>query len=72
MGRFFALIGAAIGVAAGIVLLIAGSVVGWWIVGVCVPLTALGIYDLMQARHTLWRNYPIVSHMRWLFEGIRH
>jgi glutamate synthase domain-containing protein 2 len=71
MGRFFALIGAGLGIGTGFVFLIFGSVIGWWVLGVCGPLTALGIYDLLQTRHTLWRNYPIISHMRWLFEGIR-
>ena len=71
MGRFFALIGAGLGIVAGIVVLIFGSTIGWWIVGVCAPLVMLGVYDLFQTRHTLWRNYPIISHMRWLFEGIR-
>jgi glutamate synthase domain-containing protein 2 len=71
MGRFFALIGTVLGAVTGIIILISGSTIGWWVVGVCAPLVVLGVYDVMQARHTLWRNYPIVSHMRWLFEGIR-
>ena len=31
----------------------------------------VGIKDLTQRRHSLLRNYPILGHMRWLFEGIR-
>jgi len=31
----------------------------------------LGIWDLAQRRHSLLRNYPILGHLRWLFEGIR-
>ena len=34
-------------------------------------LLALGIWDLFQTRHAIMRNYPIIGHMRWLFEGIR-
>lgn len=34
-------------------------------------LTALGIWDLVQPRHAIMRNYPIIGHMRWIFEGIR-
>ncbi|NNF23948.1 MAG: FMN-binding glutamate synthase family protein [Rhodobacteraceae bacterium] len=34
-------------------------------------LFALGIYDLIQARHSVLRNYPVIGHMRFLFEGIR-
>ncbi|WP_425405081.1 FMN-binding glutamate synthase family protein [Hwanghaeella sp.] len=34
-------------------------------------LVALGIWDLVQPGHSILRNYPIIGHMRWLFEGIR-
>ena len=34
-------------------------------------LTALGVADLRQEKHSLLRNYPVLGHMRWLFEGIR-
>lgn len=36
-----------------------------------VPLLLLGIYDIFQTKHSLWRNYPIISHIRWLFEDLR-
>ena len=32
---------------------------------------ALGIYDLTQPSHAILRNYPVIGHMRFLFEGIR-
>ena len=34
-------------------------------------LTGLGIYDVVQVRHSILRNYPIMGHLRFLFEGIR-
>ena len=34
-------------------------------------LTFLGIRDLRQTRHAILRNYPILGHMRFMFEGIR-
>ena len=34
-------------------------------------LTVLGIRDLRQPRHAILRNYPVLGHMRFLFEGIR-
>ena len=34
-------------------------------------LTAIGVYDLMQPMHSVWRNYPILGHLRWFFEEIR-
>jgi len=34
-------------------------------------LALLGLYDLAQRGHSLLRNYPVLGHLRWLFEGIR-
>ncbi|THH37031.1 FMN-binding glutamate synthase family protein [Aliishimia ponticola] len=34
-------------------------------------LTGLGIYDVFQKSHAILRNYPVLGHMRFLFEGIR-
>jgi len=34
-------------------------------------LCAVGIYDLMQTRHAICRNYPILAHFRFFFESIR-
>ena len=33
-------------------------------------LTALGIYDRLQTKHSILRNYPILGHMRFLLEFI--
>jgi glutamate synthase domain-containing protein 2 len=44
-----------------------------WIVLVIVAgvLCAVGIHDLMQTRHAICRNYPILAHFRFFFESIR-
>jgi glutamate synthase domain-containing protein 2 len=34
-------------------------------------LVAIGIHDLQQRSHSILRNYPVLGHMRFLFEGIR-
>lgn len=34
-------------------------------------LSALGIHDLLQPRHAVLRNYPIIGHVRYLMESIR-
>ena len=34
-------------------------------------LTLLGIFDLIQPRHSIRRNYPVLGHIRWLAEMIR-
>lgn len=43
----------------------------YWVLFLTLPLCVLGIYDVFQTKHSLWRNYPIISHMRWLFEDLR-
>ncbi|WP_188778534.1 FMN-binding glutamate synthase family protein [Marmoricola endophyticus] len=34
-------------------------------------LVALGVYDLVQTKHSILRNYPILGHMRFLMESLR-
>lgn len=34
-------------------------------------LTLLGLHDLLQTRHAVLRNYPVLGHIRYLVEGIR-
>lgn len=46
---------------------------GWFLVPLLVfgALFLVGIYDVLQSRHSILRNYPVIGHMRFLFEGIR-
>ncbi|MFO7550000.1 MAG: FMN-binding glutamate synthase family protein [Haliea sp.] len=34
-------------------------------------LCGLGVYDLLQTRRAVLRNYPVIGHFRYLLEGIR-
>ena len=34
-------------------------------------LTMLGINDILQPRHAIQRNYPVIGHIRWLAELVR-
>ena len=43
----------------------------WWPLSVLLPLSALGTWDLLQTRHSVLRNYPILAHLRFVFEGLR-
>jgi len=44
----------------------------WWVPAVVlVPLAALAVYDVVQRRHAVLRNYPVVGHVRYLLERIR-
>ena len=39
--------------------------------GVAVPLALLGTWDIVQTRHSILRNFPILGHIRFLMESIR-
>ena len=43
----------------------------WWALIFIVPLILRGVYDMLQTRHSLLRNYPLIGHARWLMEFIR-
>ena len=48
------------------------SGVGWWLCLSAVGgLSTLGVYDLLQQRHAILRNYPIAVHLRFILEEIR-
>ena len=34
-------------------------------------LTLLGVRDLLQRRHSIQRNYPVIGHIRWIAESVR-
>lgn len=48
-----------------------GGWVAWTLAALPGLLVLLGLYDLLQARHTIWRNYPLTGHIRWLGEWAR-
>ena len=43
----------------------------WPAVAVLAALALLGIYDLVQTKHTLWRNFPLLGRLRGVAEDIR-
>ncbi len=44
----------------------------WWaFAALCGGLALLGIWNLVQTRHSILRNYPVIGHVRWLVEMIR-
>ena len=53
----------------GLIFVLSGS--GFWVLLVFAALTAIGVRDLRQTQHAILRNYPILGHMRFLFEFIR-
>ena len=42
-----------------------------WLLAVIIPLIMCGIYDMLQTRHTLWRNFPVIGRGRWIMEMLR-
>jgi glutamate synthase domain-containing protein 2 len=42
-----------------------------WALVLIVPCFILGVYDMIQTRHTLMRNYPLFGRMRWVMEALR-
>jgi glutamate synthase domain-containing protein 2 len=58
-------------------LVVATAIVGvlfgpWWFVAevVLVPLALLGTWDVVQRRHIILRNFPILGHFRFVLEGM--
>lgn len=38
---------------------------------ISLPISILGIYDIIQTKHIILRNYPVLGHFRYLLESIR-
>ena len=43
----------------------------YWLFVIILPIVAVGLYDLLQRKKTILRLYPVIGHMRYLFEAIR-
>ena len=60
-----------------IIAVVAVGVWGWfwspafWVYAGLGPILALGIYDVLQTKHTLLRNYPLLGHGRYIMEELR-
>lgn len=62
----------ALGLFAPLAALNSSSPAGWWLFGVVMwSITGLGIWDIFQTHHAILRNYPIIGHLRYLFEESR-
>ncbi|WP_230656385.1 FMN-binding glutamate synthase family protein [Psychrobacter sp. I-STPA10] len=55
-----------------IIAIIVGLILSWWwLVVIAAMAVALGIYDVLQSKHAILKNYPIAGHIRYLFEDYR-
>ncbi len=63
----------------GVLVILAASLwatahISQWFLCVVVPFAVfafVGVYDLVQRRHSLWRNYPLIARVRWVAEELR-
>ena len=69
--RFAGLIAAAVLCLVGVVLAVLVGIGFVAVVVVFGALTAVGVHDLVQRRHSILRNYPILGHARFMLEAIR-
>ena len=57
------------------IILILGIAYFWppflWAFLLAGPLILLGIYDMLQTKHAITRNFPVVGHLRYLAEDVR-
>lgn len=43
----------------------------WWLLLLLVPILLLGIYDALQRKHSITRNFPVLGHGRYIAEWLR-
>lgn len=43
----------------------------WYVLAFCMIFIIMGTKDLLQKKHTLWRNFPVLGRLRWLMEDLR-
>ena len=67
--RAFYLCSAAALVATGLITLVWPAAL--WALVVIGPVIGVGVHDVVQRRHTLLRNYPVIGHGRYLLEAFR-
>jgi glutamate synthase domain-containing protein 2 len=43
----------------------------WWSLVFILPIVLVGIWDLIQKRHTIRRIFPVIGHFRYILESVR-
>lgn len=70
MLRFAPFLAVVAGAILSVVLVVFVSMWWWFALGLLGGLAILGVYDLLQTRHSVSRNYPILAHLRYISESI--
>lgn len=42
-----------------------------WLLLLLIPMVLLGVYDVIQKKHAILRNFPLFGHGRWVMEWLR-
>src|SRR4051794_14129908 len=72
MGRFVPFATAVVLLIATVLAAIASGAIVWIVVAaILAVLVAVGVFDLVQRKHSILRNYPLLGHFRFAFESIR-
>ncbi|CAA0096141.1 Glutamate synthase [NADPH] large chain [Halioglobus japonicus] len=64
-------VGVAIVTCALVVALAQGWPASLWLFVLILPLIMLGTYDMLQRKHAILKLYPVIGHLRYLFESVR-
>ena len=43
----------------------------WWLFIIAGPLILMGVFDMIQKKHAIRRNFPLIGRMRYILESIR-
>lgn len=43
----------------------------WWMLAILSPFYIMGYYDIIQTKHTIRKNYPLIGRLRYVLESIR-
>ncbi|NIG56871.1 FMN-binding glutamate synthase family protein [Chitinophaga sp. Cy-1792] len=43
----------------------------WWLLVLLIPVIIMGMMDMLQTKHAIIRNYPVVGRMRYWMEAMR-
>jgi glutamate synthase domain-containing protein 2 len=47
------------------------SSVWFWVLAILLPFVIIGFYDMVQTKHAITRNFPLVGHSRFIAEWLR-
>ena len=68
--RYSAWLACAVGLLLSVFLWVGFGLAAWWVL-IFAALVLLGLRDVRQTRHSILRNYPVIGHLRFLFEFVR-